>query len=55
MITLDQLAARHGADKCSGRHGYTRYYQRLWEPLRASPILLLEIGVLRRRLAADVE
>jgi hypothetical protein len=46
MITLDQLAAKHGADKCSGQHGYARYYQRLWERVRAAPIRLLEIGVL---------
>ena len=43
--SLDALAIRHGADKSSKVHGYTRAYERHFAPLRHLPIALLEIGV----------
>jgi demethylmacrocin O-methyltransferase len=43
--SLDALAIRHGADKSSKVHGYTRAYERHLAPLRQLPIVLLEIGV----------
>jgi hypothetical protein len=36
--SLDSLAIRHGADKSSLVHGYTRYYARYFAPLREEPI-----------------
>jgi hypothetical protein len=49
---LDQLTAladKHGSDKgtLSEAHGYTRVYNRLFETLRKSRIILLEIGLHR--------
>jgi hypothetical protein len=43
--SLDALALRHGADKSSKVHGYTRTYERHLAPLRQLPIVLLEIGI----------
>jgi hypothetical protein len=43
--SLDALALRHGADKSSRVHGYTRAYERHFAPLRGRPIALLEIGI----------
>jgi hypothetical protein len=43
--SLDALALRHGADKSSQVHGYTRAYERHFAPLRHAAISLLEIGV----------
>lgn len=45
MRSLDQIAIEHGADKASTHHGYTRHYERLFEPMRMGHIKLLEIGV----------
>jgi hypothetical protein len=42
---LDDLALRHGADKSSKVHGYTRAYERHFAHLRVQPIALLEIGI----------
>jgi demethylmacrocin O-methyltransferase len=42
---LDELAIRHGADKSSKVHGYTRAYNGHFAPLRHEPVRLLEIGV----------
>jgi hypothetical protein len=44
-VALDALALRHGVDKSSKVHGYTRTYERHFAPLRQLPIVLLEIGV----------
>jgi hypothetical protein len=44
-LSLDDLAVRHGADKSSKVHGYTRAYERYFSPLRPVPLALLEIGV----------
>jgi demethylmacrocin O-methyltransferase len=43
--SLDALALRHGADKSSKVHGYTRAYERHLGPSRHQPIVLLEIGI----------
>jgi hypothetical protein len=45
---LDRIASGFRTDKASGTgrwHGYTRYYEPLFEPLRNRKIALLEIGV----------
>jgi demethylmacrocin O-methyltransferase len=44
-LSLDALAVRHGSDKSSRVHHYTRVYEPLFAPLRHQPIRLLEIGV----------
>ncbi len=44
-MTLDAIALKHGTDKSSAVHNYTRYYERYFEPLRDQAIKLLEIGV----------
>ena len=44
--SLDAIARRHGTDKSSLRHGYTRWYERELGHLRAAPVSLLEVGVL---------
>jgi hypothetical protein len=44
-LSLDELARRHGCDKASTVHGYTRAYERHFGPLRDQPVKLLEIGV----------
>jgi len=43
--SLDALALRHGADKASKVHGYTRAYELHLAPWRHRPIVLLEIGI----------
>jgi hypothetical protein len=44
MSTLDELALLHGTDKASSHHGYCAIYERYLQPLRTSPVRLLEIG-----------
>ncbi len=44
-MTLDEIAIKHGTDKCSKGHGYTLFYEPYFEPLRNQEINLLEIGV----------
>lgn len=46
MLTLDQLALKHGTDKSSASHNYTAIYEPIFEPLRHQPITLLELGYL---------
>ena len=41
-MTLDQLALKHQTDKASNVHGYTKWYERHFEPLRNEPITLFE-------------
>lgn len=43
-MTLDELALKHGTDKASDLHNYTRWYSALL-PTQESEINLLEIGV----------
>jgi 8-demethyl-8-(2-methoxy-alpha-L-rhamnosyl)tetracenomycin-C 3'-O-methyltransferase len=43
-MTLDEIALKHGTDKATSHHGYTRIYERYLEPLRDEPITLLELG-----------
>lgn len=48
--SLDELAIKYQTDKasiiqCGIGHGYARYYDRLFSPLRHAKIKLLEIGV----------
>ena len=45
MLTLDQIARKHGTDKCSTCHNYCRTYEQYFGPIRAWPVRLLEIGV----------
>ncbi|ORV12869.1 hypothetical protein AWB96_16000 [Mycobacteroides chelonae] len=44
MMTLDEIAQKHGTDKSSLNHNYTAIYEPLLEPLRKKPITLLELG-----------
>jgi hypothetical protein len=44
-LSLDALALRHGADKSSKVHGYTRTYERHFAPCRHLPLAILEIGI----------
>lgn len=44
MNTLDQLALKHGTDKSSRKHHYTRLYETYFEQLRDKPLTILEIG-----------
>lgn len=41
-MTLDQLALKHQTDKASNVHGYTKWYERHFEPLRYLPLTLFE-------------
>lgn len=50
MMTLDEIAIKHGTDKASKHpliagHDYCRFYEQFFEPLRDQPIKFLEIGV----------
>jgi SAM-dependent methyltransferase len=45
LKTLDEIALSYDTDKSSDEHFYTRYYEKILEPLRDKPIKLLEIGV----------
>ena len=45
-MTLDQLALKYGTDKSSQYHGYTRHYERFFEPIRKTVKNVMEIGVL---------
>ena len=44
-MKLDELALKHGTDKASAIHNYTRYYEQYFEPLRDKPLRILEIGI----------
>lgn len=44
MHTLDELAIKHGTDKSSKFHHYTRLYEQYFENMRNDPIHLLELG-----------
>lgn len=48
-MTLDEIAIKHGTDKATTHpvygHGYSPYYEIVFEPLRDKPIKFLEIGV----------
>src|SRR5215472_8520525 len=59
---LTRLADRYGSDKgnVDSAHGYTRIYNRLFEPIRHAEITFLEIGLHRvdsdgRRVANAAE
>jgi hypothetical protein len=43
--TLDELALKHGTDKASSDHGYTKYYELYFESYRDFDFKFLEIGV----------
>jgi hypothetical protein len=44
-MTLDEIFNQYGADKGSIGHGFSEWYQPLFEPLREKPIRLLECGI----------
>ncbi len=46
-VILDGLAKKHGTDKGSSWHNYTKYYAKYFSPLKDKPIKLLEIGLER--------
>lgn len=43
MPTLEELCNKHGTNKAW--HGYTSFYEKLFEPIRSNPINFLEIGI----------
>lgn len=43
-MTLDEIAIKHNTDKSSLTHGYTKVYEKYFEPIRNQPIKLLELG-----------
>lgn len=45
-MNLRECFDKHGCDKGS-RHGYERFYEPIFEPIRNEPIRLLEIGIFR--------
>lgn len=45
MPTLDEIAVKHGTDKSSAGHFYTRHYETLFEAARYMPLNVLELGV----------
>lgn len=44
-MTLDALAIAFNTDKSTNIHGFTKKYEQYFEPLRQTPLKLLEIGV----------
>lgn len=44
-MTLDEIFNKHGADKGSIGHGFSKRYEPLFEPLRNEPVVLLECGI----------
>ena len=44
-MSLDQIALRHGTDKSSAQHNYCPIYERYFQHIRNSPLVLLELGV----------
>lgn len=44
-MTLDQFALKHGTDKSSQNHGYTRWYENLFSPIRFQHLNFVEIGI----------
>jgi hypothetical protein len=45
LTPLCEIMNRHGSDKGSGHHNYTRLYSRLFESKRHLPLNILEIGI----------
>lgn len=45
MDSLDDIFRKNAADKDMAHHGYSKHYEKLFEPLRDKPITILEIGV----------
>lgn len=45
LTPLCEIMNRHGSDKGSGHHNYTRLYSRLFESKRQLPLNILEIGI----------
>lgn len=43
-MTLDEIALKHGTDKASNVHGYTKYYEMFFEPIRMNSLTLFEAG-----------
>lgn len=43
--TLDQIMCDCAADKGSKWHGFTYYYERLFDAIRNEPVCLMEIGI----------
>src|SRR5690606_26967155 len=44
LPSLDQIAIKHGTDKSSLHHGYTKHYEMFFEPMRNERITLFEAG-----------
>jgi demethylmacrocin O-methyltransferase len=44
-LSLDAIAVRHGSDKSSRVHGYTRAYERYFAAWKDDTVRLLEIGI----------
>lgn len=44
MLTLDEIALKHGTDKSSAHHGYTKHYDRFFAPYRDQPVTFVECG-----------
>ena len=44
-MTLDELAIKHGTDKCSQHHNYTALYENVFGSVREEKLKILEIGI----------
>ena len=43
--SLNDLALKYNTDKATSGHGYTRWYEQLFSPLKYTPLTLVEIGI----------
>ncbi len=44
-MTLDELALKYGTDKSSTGHWYTKYYERIFGPIRTEVESVCEVGI----------
>jgi len=44
-MSLDDIAKKHGTDKSSISHNYTKYYELLFSPIQNQRLKIIEIGI----------